>query len=85
MDNAIVLVGPEQTKMFRLISMKHAAKLELMGMRHSRGSVIAQIKREFGFKGNRESVVQQFSKHVTDLLTGLDPDDEGVDLPPFDM
>lgn len=51
-------------RLFRMVSMKHALALEMKGLRHSRGSVYAAIKREFGLRGNRESVFTQFCELV---------------------
>ena len=51
-------------RLFRMMSMKHALGLEIKGLRHSRGSVYALIKREFGLRGNRESVFTQFCELV---------------------
>lgn len=37
-----------------------ALKLELYGLKHSGGSVYAKIKREFGLRGSRSNVYNQF-------------------------
>ena len=39
-------------------------KLETKGMKHSRGSVYAMIKKEFGLKGTKQSVLEQFGKLI---------------------
>jgi hypothetical protein len=46
------------------MTLRQALKLEVLGMKHSRGSVFALIKREFGLKGNKKSVLEQFSALV---------------------
>ena len=47
---------------FHLLAQYHACKLQLLGMRHSSGrSIIAHVKRTYGFKGKNEAVVEQFA------------------------
>ncbi|AFC22550.1 hypothetical protein phi1422_0030 [Bdellovibrio phage phi1422] len=58
-----VLTGDEIT-MRRLVTIKHAIKLEELGMKHSGGSVTARCKREFGFKGNRKKVLEQLEAYI---------------------
>lgn len=62
-DTPIVLSTPEQIKHYVRLSQKYAMRLELKGLRHSRGSVIAFIKKQHGWKGNKESIYQQFCDH----------------------
>jgi hypothetical protein len=48
---------------FQKLAQYHACKLQLLGMRHSSGrSIIAHVKKTYGFKGNNESVVEQFKQ-----------------------
>jgi hypothetical protein len=69
-----VVSGEKQTRMYRLLSMKHALKLETKGMKMSRGiSVFSMVKREFGFRGSKERVYDQFVKMVDDVLQGKIP------------
>ena len=56
----VAFVGKDAVSIFRLITIKHALKLETMGMKHSRGSVYAMVKREFNLHGNKQSVYDQF-------------------------
>jgi hypothetical protein len=44
-------------KLYRMLSMRGAIKLESMGMKHSRGSITALAKREFGWTGNRAKIL----------------------------
>jgi len=60
----IMLNTPEQIEGFRLLTMYHALKLETLGLKHSRGSVYALIKKEFHLKGNKVSVLEQFGKLI---------------------
>jgi uncharacterized protein (DUF2141 family) len=56
---SITVSGPDAMRFYRLVALKGALHLEMLGMRHSRGSVYAQVKREFGFKGSRAKVYDQ--------------------------
>lgn len=44
---------------FHLLQLKHALALELKGLKHSRGSAYAYVKRHLGLKGNRQKVYNQ--------------------------
>lgn len=62
-DKAIVLDTPAQIEGYRLCSLKAVLSLEVKGLRFRR-SVYARIKREFGFKGNKKSVLAQLETHI---------------------
>lgn len=59
-----VLDNPESIQMYRLLTMYQMLKLEIKGMKHSRGSVYALIKKEFGLKGTKQNVLEQFGKLI---------------------
>lgn len=61
-DGPIVITGKENIAAVRLLALKGMMKLQLMGLKHSSGSIIAKVKREFGFKGSNKSVYEQFLK-----------------------
>lgn len=66
--------GEKQTRMYRLLTMKHALKIEKLGMRISRGvNATAMVKKEFGLKGNRDKIIQQFEALLPDILAGFKP------------
>lgn len=50
----------DDIQVFHLLQLKHAMRLEMKGMRHSRGSVFAYVKRTFNLKGNKQRVYDQF-------------------------
>jgi len=52
------------TNLFRLIALRAALGLEVMGMKHSKQSVYAQVKKEFGFKGSKQAVFDQLDEYV---------------------
>lgn len=51
-------------ELFSMMSQKSALSLELKGMKHSRGSVYAMIKRKYHLTGNKERVYTQFCELV---------------------
>lgn len=60
----MILTTPEQIEQYRLLTMYQALKLETLGLKHSRGSVYALVKKEFSLKGNKASVLEQFGKLI---------------------
>ena len=56
-----VLDTPEQIEMFRYKTLLKGLKLETLGMQMSRGrSCYSIIKQEFGLKGSKQKVFDQF-------------------------
>lgn len=53
-----------QPILFNMIAQKSALRLELTGLKHSRGSVYAHVKRVYGLRGNKQSVYTQFCELV---------------------
>ena len=48
---------------------KQALTLEVHGLKHSRGSVYAQVKRQFGFRGNKKRVLEQYENTLKEVYT----------------
>jgi hypothetical protein len=61
---ATVISDPKKIEFFRLLTLRTALSLELKGLKHSRVSVYAMVKREFGLKGSKQTVFTKFSKIV---------------------
>ena len=60
-DDYIMCDTPEKIQLFRLLALKASLRLEIKtGMRRRGRSSYAIIKEEFGFKGNKKRVLQQF-------------------------
>lgn len=58
---SIVIDTPDGIAMFHYLTQYHACKLQLLGLHHhTRRSIIAHVKRTYGFTGRNESVVRQF-------------------------
>lgn len=54
-----MLDTPDQIEAFRLLSIRGRLKLEMRGIRF-RISTFGYVRREFGFKGTRQSVYNQY-------------------------
>lgn len=68
MDKAIVISGKQNVDRARLLILRSALKLEVQGLKHSRGSIYAQVKREFGFKGNKQKVLDQLNTLIDETV-----------------
>jgi hypothetical protein len=61
MSNGLIVIDTKEgVSMYRLLALKASLRLELMGMKHSRVNVYTLVKREFGLKGNKQKVYDQF-------------------------
>lgn len=70
---SIIITGKEDIDAYRLLALKGALKLEIKGLKLSRGRSASQIiKREFGFKGNKESVLAQFESKLREMGVLID-------------
>ena len=49
---------------YRLLTLRSALDLEILGMRRHGRSVYALIKEEFGFKGNKKKVYSQLDELI---------------------
>lgn len=66
----IILDTPEQIDMFRFLSLKSALKLECLGMSRRGQSAYSIVKAEYGFKGNKKSVLEQMEQIVKEFKEG---------------
>jgi hypothetical protein len=62
----MIIDTPEGIQAFHMLAQYHALKLEIKGLKHSRGSVYAHIKRVYGLKGNKQRVLDQFEQMLKD-------------------
>ena len=63
------------TELYRLVALRSALRLEMLGMKNSRRSAYAIIKEEFGFKGNKQKVFDQIDaliKKTKEIKNGND-------------
>ena len=67
MSSGFLLTEPNEINAFRLLSLQKALKLELKGLKISRGvSAYKSIKEEFNLKGNKQKVLDQYTKILQD-------------------
>jgi hypothetical protein len=62
-----MLTTPEEISAARLITLRGALKLELLGMKRRGRSAYSIIKEEFGLTGNKQRVYDQFDNIVKDI------------------
>ena len=63
-----IIEGKENIESFRLAVLEKALKLELVGLKSGRGrSAYSVIKSEFGLKGSKQRVYDQFVKLRSEL------------------
>ena len=59
--------------LYRYIVMARVLKLEMLGLRSSKGrTCYAIVKSELGYKGNRAKVLAQLEAHIEALKEALD-------------
>ena len=66
-----MIEGKDNIDMYRLITMKHALKLEIYGMTRRGRSVYSIIKDEFKLKGSKKKVLDQFCKIIEERKKGV--------------
>ena len=63
-NDTLIADTPRDMKLYTLLSMKQALKLECLGMKCRGESRYSYIKRFYGFKGNKHSVLAQFTDYI---------------------
>ena len=58
--------SPEAINNFRLRALRGALKLEILGMKRRGRSAYSLAKEEFGFKGNKQKVLEQLEAKVNE-------------------
>ena len=62
----MVITEPNQIALYRLLTLRAGLRLEIRGLKVSKGrSCYAIIKQEFGLKGDRASVLEQFEQYLS--------------------
>lgn len=74
-----VITNPSHIKIYRMVTLKSALKLELIGMKRKGQSVFSIIKREYNITGSKQSVLEQFGKliAVEKRAVGIACNDDG--------
>jgi hypothetical protein len=61
-----MIITGDDIHIFRYLTLRKGLQLELKGMKMSRGrSCYTIIKKEFGLKGNKQNVLNQFTEMLT--------------------
>jgi len=58
----MIITDQNHILQFRMLTLRAGLRLEVKGLRRSGRSFYAIIKKEFGLKGTRESVLAQFDE-----------------------
>jgi len=67
-EHGTMVITGEHIPLYRLMVMASGLKLEIKGIRSSRGrTCYALAKSEFGFKGNKTKVLEQLEAHIEDV------------------
>ena len=64
MNEGFVAYTKDNINFFRLLSLRGALKLEIIGMKRGGRSVYSIIKEEFGFKGSKRSVLADLEELI---------------------
>lgn len=63
----MVITKPDDIATFRLLALRSGLKLEIRGLRRSGRSCYAIIKKEFGLKGTKQEVLEQFDEMLAPI------------------
>ena len=58
----------EQIQMYRMMALKGALRLEILGMRKKGRSAYSLAKEEFGFKGDKRKVLKQLELKIEETV-----------------
>jgi hypothetical protein len=70
-NSAVVIEGKENVDKARILALRSALKLEVIGMKRKGRSAYAIVKSELGLKGNKKEVLAQLDKYVDEHIFGL--------------
>ena len=59
-----ILDTPDQIARYRLATLRAALRLEIAGMKRSRGPSAYAILKKEGFTGTRADILEQINKHL---------------------
>jgi hypothetical protein len=63
----MMITGKENIELFRLMTLRQGLKLELLGMKVSRGVSILKILKGMGYKGTRQQILAQLDEVHTQI------------------
>lgn len=67
-NEAIVIDGEDKVRLTRILALRSACKLELLGMTRRGRSATAIVRQEFGFKGSKQKVLDQLNEWIAENL-----------------
>ena len=67
------LSTPEQIEAYRLATLRTGLRLEIRGLRMSRGRTSYALLKDLGYKGSREKVLEMVTADVETLKEALAP------------
>ena len=65
----MMLTTPSQIRWFHMKTQLMALKMEIFGMKHSKGSVYQHIKKTYNLTGNTVEVYGKFAEMVNEAMT----------------
>ena len=67
----MIIDKPEQIELYQMLVLRSALKLEMLGMKMSRGkTAYSAIKHLFNLKGNRQKVLDMFNEIIEQQQKG---------------
>lgn len=69
-DGSVILDQPHEIQFARLATLKAGLRLEVVGMKMKRGwpSAYSILKKEYGYKGTKQQVLDAVKKTIEDIL-----------------
>ncbi len=61
------ITNPNDIALFRLVVLRNGLELEIKGMHKKPPSCYTVVKREFGFVGSKQKVLDQLKEHIFKL------------------
>ena len=73
-NEKIITIKGEQVDYARLLTLKTALRLEVQGLKGRGRSAYSIVKEELGFRGSKQSVLDQLSLYIALPLSSLEKD-----------
>ena len=68
-DGTLIVVGSDNVDRARVLVLRAALRLEVIGLGRRGRSVYSIVKQEFGFKGNKQKVLDQLNDWIEKNIT----------------
>ena len=60
-----VITG-DAIRLYQMMAQSKALGLEIKGLKFSKGSIYAHVKKQYGFKGNKQRVLEQLESKIVE-------------------